>query len=40
MSRWKDCAAFVKPNGMNKYSNKPKGVMMAVFSTSPAAMGI
>jgi hypothetical protein len=32
--------AFVKPNGINKYSNNPKGVIMGVFSMSSAAMGI
>jgi hypothetical protein len=37
---WKVWAAFDQPNGMNKYSNKPNGVMMAVLGISSGATGI
>ncbi len=37
---WKVCAALDSPNGVNKYSNKPNGVMIAVFEMSAAATGI
>jgi hypothetical protein len=33
-------AAFFSPNGMYRYSNMPKGVTIAVFGMSAAAMGI
>lgn len=31
---------FLNPNGILKNSNKPKGVIMAVFSVSSGAVGI
>src|SRR5450830_1371695 len=39
MRRWKVWAAFFKPNGMNTYSNSPKGVIIAVLGMSASAMG-
>jgi hypothetical protein len=34
--RWKVCAALDSPNGVNKYSNKLNGVIIAVFGMSVA----
>jgi hypothetical protein len=31
---WKDGPAFLRPNGILLYSNRPKGVVMTVFWTS------
>ena len=30
ISRWKDWEVLLSPKGMKRYSNKPKGVAMAV----------
>jgi hypothetical protein len=38
--RWKDSPAFLRPKGIRLYSNKPKGVVMAVFFTSAGFTGI
>jgi hypothetical protein len=38
--RWKDGPAFLRPKGIRLYSNKPKGVVMAVFCTSAGFTGI
>ena len=40
MKRWKDWAALRRPKDMNGNSNKPNGVMMAVFSMSSGLTGI
>ncbi len=37
---WKVCAALESPNGVNKYSKRPKGVMIAIFGMSAVATGI
>ncbi len=37
---WKVCAALDNPNGVNKYSNKQNGVIIAIFGMSAAAIGI
>jgi len=37
---WKVWAAFLRPKGMNMYSKRPKGVIIAVFGTSVAETGI
>ncbi len=36
----KVCAALDIPNGVNKYLNKPNGVIIAVFGMSVATTGI
>ncbi len=38
--RWKVCAAIDSPNGMNKCSNMPSGMIIAIFGMSAAATGI
>ncbi len=40
LSRWKACAAFLRPKAMNKNSHNPNGVAIAVFWMSSSAMGI
>jgi hypothetical protein len=35
MNRWNVWAAFLKPNAMKGNSNRPKGVVMAVFLCLP-----
>ncbi len=37
---WKVCAALDSPNGMNKYSNRPNGLIIVVFWMSAASTGI
>jgi hypothetical protein len=37
---WKVCAVLDNPNGVNKYPNKPNGVIIIVFGMSVVAMGI
>ena len=37
--RWNVCAAFFSPKGIKMYSNNPKGVQIAVFGMSSAAIG-
>ena len=34
ISHWKDWEVFLSPKGMKRYSNKPKGVVMAVGDVS------
>jgi hypothetical protein len=37
---WKVCVALDSPKGVNKYSNKPNGIMIAVFGMSLVTTGI
>jgi hypothetical protein len=37
---WKVCASLDSPKSVKKYSNKPNGVMIAVFGMSSVATGI
>ena len=39
ISRWNACAAFFSPNGIRRNSNRPNGVITAVFGMSSAATG-
>ena len=38
--RWKAWAAFLRPKGILKNSNSPKGVIIAVLAISTSAIGI
>ena len=40
MNRWKVWPALRKPNGIRVNSNRPKGIVMAVFGTSAGSIGI
>lgn len=40
MNLWNACAAFLRPNGIRRNSNRPNGVMTAVFGTSSGVTGI
>ena len=40
ISLWKVWAAFFSPNGMKRYSKRPKGVQIAVLGISALDMGI